>query len=154
MQSLWVTTIGHRPPHVYPPVYLTSHMYSFSQAFPLRFCILQVIKNWRLERPGNEAIVSALELAHICKSARTGLTGRCPLENKCKSKGQPLCTLIRALTVHIASYIASLASLTLYLQEGSAYLVSHSQRLIKESGYVRLRHTRLLEATTTVPVWG
>ena len=28
---------------------------SFSQAFPLRFCILQVIKNWRWEQPGNEA---------------------------------------------------------------------------------------------------
>ena len=28
---------------------------SFSQAFPLRFCILQGIINWRRERPGNEA---------------------------------------------------------------------------------------------------
>ena len=24
------------------------------QAFPLRFCILQAIKNWMVERPGNE----------------------------------------------------------------------------------------------------
>ena len=31
---------------------------SFSQAFPLHFCVLQVIKNWRRERPGNEAIHS------------------------------------------------------------------------------------------------
>ena len=28
---------------------------SFSQVFPLRFCILQVIKNWRQEQPGNKA---------------------------------------------------------------------------------------------------
>ena len=27
------------------------------QAFSLRFCILQVIKNWRCRRPGNEANV-------------------------------------------------------------------------------------------------
>ena len=26
-----------------------------NQAFPLRFCILEVIKNWMVERPGNEA---------------------------------------------------------------------------------------------------
>ena len=31
---------------------------SFSQAFPLRSCKLQVIKNWRQEWPGNEAKVS------------------------------------------------------------------------------------------------
>ena len=28
---------------------------SFSQAFPFHFCVLQAIKNWRWERPGNEA---------------------------------------------------------------------------------------------------
>ena len=28
---------------------------SFSQAFPLRFCILQAIKNWRREQPENKA---------------------------------------------------------------------------------------------------
>ena len=73
-----VTMILHRLPHVYPHVYLmlrrTSRFFvghcplmstltstwchahdSFSQAFPLCFCMLQVIKNWRLERPGNEA---------------------------------------------------------------------------------------------------
>ena len=32
----------------------------FSQAFPLRFCILQAIENWRQEWPGNEASVSGL----------------------------------------------------------------------------------------------
>ena len=30
---------------------------SFSQAFPLRFCLQYAIKNWRWERPGNEASV-------------------------------------------------------------------------------------------------
>ena len=30
-------------------------LYPCSQAFPLHFCILQVIKNWSWERPGNEA---------------------------------------------------------------------------------------------------
>ena len=34
--------VGHRPPHV-------------SQAFPIRFCILQAIKNWRRGWPENEA---------------------------------------------------------------------------------------------------
>ena len=44
--------VGHCPPHVYPHVYLRD---SFSQAFPLCFCIRQAIKNWRQEWPGNEA---------------------------------------------------------------------------------------------------
>ena len=48
--SATLPTFTH--PHVYPHVYLRD---SFSQAFPLRFCILQVIKNWRLERPGDKA---------------------------------------------------------------------------------------------------
>ena len=59
-QGLWVTTIGYRlPPHVY----LTSRMW------------LQAIKNWRWERPGNEAgqtpptthrhTYSAADIAHI-----------------------------------------------------------------------------------------
>ena len=39
------------PPSVYPHVYLTSCTWLFLQAFPLRCCILQAIKNWRQERP-------------------------------------------------------------------------------------------------------
>jgi len=31
------------------------HMTPSPRAFPLSFCILQAIKNWRLEQPGNEA---------------------------------------------------------------------------------------------------
>ena len=39
------------------PLASTSHHAhdSFSQPFPLHFCILQVIKNWRQKRPWNEA---------------------------------------------------------------------------------------------------
>ena len=33
------------------------------QAFPLRFCILQAIKNWTVGRPGNEAKLWSLMLA-------------------------------------------------------------------------------------------
>ena len=47
---------GHRPP-VYPHVYQTSCMW-LSQASPLCFSILQVIKNCRQGRPGNEAKAS------------------------------------------------------------------------------------------------
>ena len=49
-----------------PPnsVYLGRHWYQLhdkmNQAFPLRFCILQVIKNWMAERPGNEARICLL----------------------------------------------------------------------------------------------
>ena len=45
-----------------PPSHLPSHLPdvthardSFSQAFPLCFCILQAIQNWRQKWPGNEA---------------------------------------------------------------------------------------------------
>ena len=46
--------VGHRPPHGYLHIYLTWCIF-FSQAFPLRFCILQAIKYWKQERLRNEA---------------------------------------------------------------------------------------------------
>ena len=38
---------------------------SFSQAFPLEFCILQVNTNLRREWPGNEAVFTTAELGEI-----------------------------------------------------------------------------------------
>ena len=35
------------------------------QAFPLRFCILQVIKNWTVGRPGNKANQTPLYHSHM-----------------------------------------------------------------------------------------
>ena len=65
------------PPHVFPPVFppiFQRHARdSFTQAglaFSLRFCILQAIKNWRLERPGNEASCSLPELPNAEKKGR------------------------------------------------------------------------------------
>jgi len=47
--------VGNHPPHVYPHVYLTSCTSLFLLGLSPPFCMLQVIKNWRRERPGNEA---------------------------------------------------------------------------------------------------
>ena len=47
--------VGHCPPHIYPHVYLTSCTWLFLPGLPPRFCILQAIKSWRQEWPGNEA---------------------------------------------------------------------------------------------------
>ena len=44
---------------------------SFSQAFPLRFCIQFAIKNWRRERPGNEAIKQELPF-YMARAADVG----------------------------------------------------------------------------------
>ena len=47
-----------------PPVCLHRHWHhscdKWYQAFPLRFCILQAIKNWTVGRPGNEASTATL----------------------------------------------------------------------------------------------
>ena len=45
-----------------PPPQNVIHMIkrSLDQAFPLRFCILQAIKNWTVGGPGNEATVRPL----------------------------------------------------------------------------------------------
>ena len=42
------------------PSHLPDVMHMTLQAFPLHFCVLQAIKNWRWEQPGNEASVSGL----------------------------------------------------------------------------------------------
>ena len=52
MQSLRAAMIRHHPPS--RPTWRHAHD-SFSQAFPLRFWILQAIKNRRQKWPGNEA---------------------------------------------------------------------------------------------------
>ena len=44
-------------PRTRDPGELLAEKLKFSQAFPLNFCLLQVIKNWKQERPGNEANV-------------------------------------------------------------------------------------------------
>ena len=61
--------IRNCPPHVY----LTSRTWLFSKAFPLRFCILQAIKNWKWEWPGNE---SSTVLCTMCVSLFPRLSPR------------------------------------------------------------------------------
>ena len=51
MRSLWVTVIGHRLLSRLPDI---THVTLSPR--PSHFCILQAIKNWRWEQPGNEAI--------------------------------------------------------------------------------------------------
>ena len=60
-----------------PPlsVYLGRHWHhshdKIYQAFPLRFCILGVIKNWMVGRPGNKATACSVDLA--CKTTRPSI---------------------------------------------------------------------------------
>ena len=63
--------VGHRPPHVYPHVYLTSRTW-LSQAFPSVF-ILQAIKKWRRERPGNEASRARGRLSLVPRPMTVGI---------------------------------------------------------------------------------
>ena len=60
-----------------PSVYLGRHWChsrdKIYQAFPLCFCILQVIKNWTVGRPGNEA-------SHYVRSPSTYICVPCALE--------------------------------------------------------------------------
>ena len=46
---------GPLPPSVYLGRHWRHSRDKWYQAFPLRFCILQAIKNWTVGRPGNEA---------------------------------------------------------------------------------------------------
>ena len=46
---------GSLPPSVYLGRYWHHSRDKMDQAFPLRFCTLQAIKNWTVERPENEA---------------------------------------------------------------------------------------------------
>ena len=57
-----IITVWHRPLCVYPDVIAHDQM-PISQAFPHHACILQVIKYWQWERPGNEASTDGLIIA-------------------------------------------------------------------------------------------
>ena len=68
--------IGHRSPSVYPHVYLTWCMQLFYQAFHSIFCIIQAIKSWRWERPGNEATPASRNMSHSRSPKRRGSNSR------------------------------------------------------------------------------
>ena len=72
--------VGHRPPQVYPHVYLTSHTWFFFQVLPLGFCKLQAIKNWKREWSGNEAKPSMHEqsMNHISLKDRSRCYAKSP----------------------------------------------------------------------------
>ena len=54
MELLWLGTAPHVSTLRLPDVIARDQI---SQAFPLRVCILQVIQDWRWERPENELLM-------------------------------------------------------------------------------------------------
>ena len=70
---------GPLPPFVYTDVI---HVVKCSQAFPLCVCILQVVKNWTVGRPRNEAMFCSMGLRQGDRTSSYAKVGQWKLANR------------------------------------------------------------------------